>query len=207
METERIRLILEDYLSPVPSGLDEGVCKYLELLDLWGRRMPLTSVRDHEQVIRFHFGESIFAISLMGDKLDGRLADVGSGAGFPGLAIELARPSLFTALIESNRKKCAFLHEVIRSLSIARAEVIPSPFETAEIAKASLSFVSCRAVGRHEAVLGWAKEKLQPGGSVLLWLGRGDATKICDRSDWRWDDPALIPGTSDRFVLKGARVK
>lgn len=205
MQLERIRAILEDYLSPVPGGIEEKVCKYLEVLDLWARKMPLTSVRDHERVVRFHFGESIFAVSLMRHGSEGRLADVGSGAGFPGLAIGLALPSLSTVLIESNRKKCAFLQEVIRSVSAIKAEVISAPFEMAKIAPASLSFVTCRALGGHEAVLEWAREKLQPGGSVLLWLGREHAEKIRRKSDWRWDHPALIPGSRERFILKGAQ--
>lgn len=203
MRSERTRAILEEYLSPIPDHIEDQVWKYMNLLELWGRRMPLTSVRGEEEVVRFHFGESIFALSLMGELSNGRLADVGSGAGFPGLALKLAAPQLDVLLIEPNKKKNAFMHEVIRRLSMNGAEVVSSAFGSARIEQASLSFVTCRGLGRHEVVLEWAKEKLCPGGSVLLWLGREDSMEIVRDDSWGWDKPVLIPPTEGRFILKG----
>lgn len=202
LRPERIRAILEGYLSPVPDHLEDEVWKYMNLLEVWKGRMALTSIHDPEQVVRFHFGESMFALSLMGNR-NGRLADVGSGAGFPGSALKLAAPEVDVVLIEPNKKKSAFLHEVIRELSIRGAEVASIPFGSAKIDEASLSFVTCRALGQYQAVLAWAREKLRPGGSVLLWLGREDSAGISQITGWKWDEPALIPETSGRVILKG----
>jgi 16S rRNA (guanine527-N7)-methyltransferase len=200
---ERIRAILEEYVSPVPDHIEDGVWKYMNLLELWREKIALTSIHDPEQLVRFHFGESIFGLLLMGEIADGRLADVGSGAGFPGLALKLAAPELNVILIEPNRKKSAFLHEVIRGLLVNGTEVISTGFESARIERASLSFVACRALGQHQAVLEWAKEKLRPNGSALLWLGREGSAEICHAAGWRWDEPKLIPRTTGRFILKG----
>lgn len=203
---ERIREILDGYFSPIPDHVEEKVWKYMSLLELWGENMALTAIHDPAQVARFHFGESIFALSLMGETPDGRLADVGSGAGFPGLALKLVAPGMSVVLIEPNKKKSVFLREVIRELSLDGTEVASIPFESAKFDRASLSFVTCRALGHHQAVLEWAKEKLKPGGSVLLWLGQEDSAEISQAGGWMWEKPALIPGTAGRFVLKGRSI-
>jgi 16S rRNA (guanine527-N7)-methyltransferase len=206
MNPKEIRAILEGYFAPLPSEMEYKVQKYMDLLDTWGRKMPLTSIRDPEEVVRLHFGESIFALSSV-EIANGRLADLGSGAGFPGLALKLAKPDLQVALIEPNKKKSAFLHEVVRSLDMQGTEIVPRGFESAQIPPKSLSFVTCRALGQQDRVLDWAKEKLAPGESVLLWLGQRDCEAIAAKDGWRWSGPALIPGTRGRFVLRGSPIR
>ncbi len=206
MNPREIRAILEGYFAPLPGDMEHNVQKYMDSLDTWGRKMPLTSVREPEEVLRFHFGESIFAASLC-EVANGRLADVGSGAGFPGLALKLAKPGLQVTLIESNKKKCAFLHEVVRSLDLHGTEIVPTEFEAAPIAPKSLSFVTCRALGKQDRVLHWAEEKLAPDGAVILWLGKEDCVIIAATEGWRWSEPALIPGTRGRFALRGSPIR
>lgn len=203
LRPERIRAVLEDYFSPLPDRVEDEVWKYMNLLDLWSQKVSLTSIHDQEHVVRFHFGESIFGLSLMGEGPNGRLADVGSGAGFPGLALKLAAPELKVILIEPNKKKSAFLHEVIRRLSVNGADVASVGFKSARIEEGSLSFVTCRALRGHRGVLEWANGKLGPGGCVLLWLGREDSKEIARGESWIWDEPILIPRTEGRFILRG----
>lgn len=202
---QRIREILHRYV-PSPS---EQVCYkiqiYIELIAKWCRRMPLTTILDPEEIVRFHFGESIFALSVTGTVRNGRLADVGTGAGFPGLALKMADEAMPVILIESNRRKCAFLHEVIRSLALREAEVVSARFEDAEVERATLSVVTCRALGAHASLLRWARGKLKPGGSVVLWLGEEDAESIPRSPGWQWGQPQLIPDTRARYILKGVR--
>lgn len=178
--------------------------KYMDLLDRWGARMALTSIHDREEVVRFHFGESIFALSAA-DIGDGRLADVGSGAGFPGLALKLAVPSLPLTLIEPNKRKCAFLHEIVRSLELTDVRIIAARFESSPIERHSLRSIACRALGKPELLLDWASEKLMIGGSVLLWIGTTEAEALLNERTWNWDRPTLIPGTRERFLLRGRR--
>jgi 16S rRNA (guanine527-N7)-methyltransferase len=205
MTPKEIRSILEGYFAPLPADIGYKVHKYMDLLDTWGRKMPLTSVRDHEEVVRFHFGESIFALSLRGIE-NGRLADVGSGAGFPGLAIKLASPELTVTLVEPNKKKCAFLHEVVRLLELHEVEIVPAGFESSGVATHSMDFITCRALGQHKAILDWAKDKFAASGDVLLWLGKQDCEQVAANSGWHWEDPALIPGTMGRFLLLGSPI-
>ena len=202
LSPEQIRAILCDYLTALPEGIECKIQKYIRLLDVWNRRIALTSMRDPEEIVRFHFGESIFAISLLGND-DGRLADVGSGAGFPGLALKLAKPSLEVVLVESNKKKCAFLEEAIREIGLNGVGVLASRFEDAEISSQSLGFLTSRALGGHSAFLDWAQKRLVSSGSVVLWLGKGVLQSVRGKAGWRWEDPLLIPGSRERFVIKG----
>ena len=205
MNPKEIREILEVYFTPIPVRMEYKIQKYMKLLDLWGRKMPLTSVRDPEEIVRFHFGESIFALSLC-RMTKGRLADVGSGAGFPGLAIKLASPELAVTLIESNKKKCAFLHEAVRALELPGVEIISTGFEASGVAIRSTDFVVSRALGQRKAILDWAKDKLVVEGNLMLWLGEQDCEAVAASADWHWEEPALIPGTKGRFVLRGSPI-
>ncbi|MDA2930661.1 16S rRNA (guanine(527)-N(7))-methyltransferase RsmG [Acidobacteria bacterium AH-259-O06] len=90
---------------------------YLDLLKRWNRRINLTSVDRTEELLRFHFFESFWAAQLFLDE-GAAVADVGSGAGFPGLAMKLYRPSLHLSLLEKNHKKVVFLQEVSRLLDL-----------------------------------------------------------------------------------------
>lgn len=202
----RIRQILGEYHRPMPEGIELQVAKYMNLLTLWGKKMSLTTIREPEEVVRVHFGESIFAFSL-GPLPEGRLADVGTGAGFPGLALKLAIPELSVALIEPNRKKCAFLHEVVRALDIANVSVMPFPFQSAGIAENSLASVTTRALAVDKAFLRWSQSVLQPSGSIFLWLGERDCGEVASSDGWRWDSPRLIPGSKGRYILRGAPIK
>ena len=200
-----IRTILEEYAPHLPDDIESKVQEYLRLLDIWGKKMPLTSIKDPEEILRFHFGESISALSTM-DVTSGRLADVGSGAGFPGLAIKLAKPQLDVLLIEPNKKKSAFLHEVVRTLHLTNVRIATDSFYETQIQDNSLSLVTCRALGDLEDLIPWAKRKLAISGKLVLWVGKEESTKTVSSPGWRWRGPTLIPGTRGRFVLSGAPI-
>lgn len=202
----RINQILGEYYRPLPGGIELQVAKYVDLLAQWGGKMSLTTIREPAEVVRVHFGESIFAFSL-GALPEGRLADVGTGAGFPGLALKLAIPELSVALIEPNKKKCAFLHEVIRTLGLADVSVTPFPFDNAKISQNSLGSVTARALAVDRVFLNWSKAVLQPSGCILLWLGERDCREVASFDGWNWNLPRLIPGSERRYILQGAPTK
>jgi 16S rRNA (guanine527-N7)-methyltransferase len=180
---------------------------YVEMLLVWNRKMSLTAVTDPVEIVRFHFGESIFALTV-GAISDGRLADVGSGAGFPGLPIRLARPSIHLTMIESNTKKCTFLREVSRRLNVdgdvrvlnSRMEDLPTPS-----AEERFDFISARAVGDFDVLLDFARKFLAKKGRLVLWIGQEDAETLAAAHSvqWEWSDPILIPNSSRRNLLSG----
>src|SRR5260370_34871983 len=124
-------------------------------------------------MLRFHFGESMFAaFSVPIEK--GRLADVGSGAGFPGLALGIVLPGLSITLIESNSKKAAFLAEVARELNLRHVEVIRHRFEEAPDKLGEFDYVTARAPRKHGDLLSWARGIPSKAGRLGLVLGENE---------------------------------
>src|ERR1700733_5078334 len=107
---DRMDELLRPYGVLVDAHLFELITIYMSTLRQWNQKISLTAVTEPSKILNFHFGESLFAGSEV-DIHEGRLADVGSGAGFPGLALAMANPRLFVTLIDSNSKKAAFLSE------------------------------------------------------------------------------------------------
>src|SRR3981081_2110761 len=143
--------------------------EYIRLLLKWNQSVSLTSVVDPVEILVRHFGESMFICSLIPVEKC-RLADIGSGAGFPGLALKIACPELRLTLIESNKKKCAFLSEVVRGLELENVGVMPIRFEEARVAPDFAELVTARAVGGFPDILRWAKAVLARRGHGILWL-------------------------------------
>lgn len=204
---------ISELLYPYGFRPDVGLCSqirsYVEMLLAWNRKMSLTTVIDPVEIIRFHFGESIFALTA-GMISGGRLADVGSGAGFPGLPLRMACPSIQLTMIDSNVKKCTFLREVLRKLELEKEsgvwngriedwdeEADPSRFDS----------ISARAVGGFEEILQFAKLTLDADGRIVLWIGEEDTEKMIagNSEDWKWSDPRLIPNSNERFLMFGVR--
>jgi 16S rRNA (guanine527-N7)-methyltransferase len=187
----------------VTPELADKISAYTELLLRWNRKIALTTVTDPVEIVKFHFGESLFALST-GACGKSRLADVGTGAGFPGLPLAIADSSFAVTLIESNHKKCAFLSEVIRKLAISNATVMPVRMESVEPRQPGFQWIAARALGHFDALLDWAGRSLSQNGRVILWLGESDVRELSDYPNWTWDAPVLIPDSSRRFILKGS---
>jgi len=193
---------LESYgIRPGPAQA-EAIQLYVSLLLQWNQKLNLTSLRDPAEILQRHFGECMFAASAVPIS-GGRLADVGSGAGFPGLALKIACPELEVVLVEANVKKSAFLLEVVRSLNVDGVEVVRSRMEDLSVRAGFAGFVSARAVGNFDRILRWARKALSGEGQVLLWLGAADAEEVSSRHGWGWREPIEIPGSHRRVLLIG----
>jgi len=205
--SEALRLKLPRLLAPyavdVSDELAVQIVRYVSILTYWNKKVNLTSVRNEEAIVQRHFGESFFAMRVVGGDLRGRLADVGTGAGFPGLALKLLRPDLHVLLIESNNKKAAFLAEVQREVGLGSVEILRKRLKDVEIHAGSLDFVTARAVGRFDELLAWAHGVLNGEGRLLLWLGAADASHITAYPAWSWEAPVQIPLSQRRCILAG----
>jgi len=207
MESSRIARLLQPFagveLSP---DLLQQFDVYLELLIRWNARVNLTAVRDPEEIVTRHFGESLFAARQLFD-LTGpaiTIADVGSGAGFPGVPMKLWAPHLRLTLIESQNKKATFLRELLRALELPEAEVFRG---RAELWGKMAKVVTLRAVEQFARALPVAAGVTAPGGKLCLLIGAKqlDAARQLVDERWMWRDPVAIPQSDDRIVAIAAR--
>lgn len=199
----KVSKALEPY-GVVPSmELIERIKTYTELLLKWNRSISLTTITNVDDILRFHFGESLFALSMLPVEKS-RLADVGSGAGFPGIALAIARPSLEVTLIESNAKKFVFLSEVVRTLQIDNALPFRGRMTDFQHGSERLDVVTARALGQFDELIGWSRRQLSPTGTLVLWVGDEDSHKIAADLRFAWRGPKRIPGSERRFLLLGS---
>jgi len=180
--------------------LRDQVRDYISLLRLWNQKVSLTAVKRPEDILQFHFGESFLAVKQVPIE-NGRLADVGSGAGFPAIPIAMLVPDLEVTLIEANLKKTTFLSEVIRRLALRNTRVVRSRMDDVE--EDSFNFVTARALAPHQHLTRWSARSLAPSGKLVLWVGEADAAVIAHESGWVWQNPIQIPGSRRRVLLIG----
>jgi 16S rRNA (guanine527-N7)-methyltransferase len=176
----------------------------MTLLLAWNEKINLTAIRDPLEMLYRHFCESMYAAVAVPLQA-GRLADVGSGGGFPGLALKIIRPKLQVFLIESNVKKATFLAEVVRELELADARVLVSRYEELGEEITPLDFVCSRALGEFDKFLGWAGSERVTAGQVILWTGGRDIDEIKKIKEWSWREPLPIPHSLQRFLLVGSQ--
>jgi 16S rRNA (guanine527-N7)-methyltransferase len=216
MDAARIAELLEPFLDAelVPEQLNR-ISIYIDLLLHWNARINLSAVREPEQIVTRHFGESLFAASRLLPMDEATAAspqtqdpqcvvDLGSGAGFPGIPLKIWSPQTAVTLIESNHKKATFLREVIRALTLTSTDVFPNRAET--YPKASASLVALRAVERFDQILPVAQSLLAPAGRLALLIGESQAPIA--RQTLRslvWSSPTPLPGSQSRALLVGDR--
>lgn len=157
--------------------------RHYELLTRWNKVLNLTSLQNPQEIIERHYGESLF----LGQNLPPgslRIADVGSGGGFPGIPVAIFRPDCSVTLIESHQRKCVFLREATREINnihviAKRAEDVAEQFDWV----ISRAVKHPRVLAPNLALLGveeppiegrftWNKIKLPWGEHRFLWLGR-----------------------------------
>jgi 16S rRNA (guanine527-N7)-methyltransferase len=195
----------------------QNISIYIDMILRWNERVNLTAVREPDEIVTRHFGESLFTArrlfsgnpNLLHQQLTtydqgqfgGDLIDLGSGAGFPGLPIKIWNPDLGVTLIESKPKKATFLREVIRALTLTRVDVFA---ERAETFDGQACVVTLRAVERLERALPTALRLVVPGGAVALLIGRAQLDRIyLATASINWSEPVSIPRSSNRVLLVG----
>lgn len=176
--------------------------EYIVLLLRWNRSINLTSITDPVEIVVRHFGESMYASKLLPVE-NCRLVDIGTGAGFPGLALKISCPNIHLTLIESNKKKCAFVSELVRTLGFTGVEVRSERFEQIRSETILANVITCRAVGEFKQLLRWSANALIRRGHLMLWVGAEDSTRIASNSGWTWLPAVRIPDSQRRFILIG----
>ena len=214
MDVERIAELVAPYLTSeqlaAPAALDaqkiRQIAAYLDLLLRWNARVNLTAVREPEEIIRRHFGESLFAAKHLYSSepcAKETLIDFGSGAGFPGIPTKIYVPELHVILIESQNKKATFLREVIRSLGLKEIQV---HLGRAEQSALSARTVIMRAVEKFEQSLPVAASLVEDRGRLAVLIGAGQVEKTKSLvPSVQWGEAVRIPGSEQEVLLVGKK--
>jgi 16S rRNA (guanine527-N7)-methyltransferase len=229
----------------------QSISTYINILLRWNARINLTGIRDPEDIVTRHFGESLFAARQLfpggaagqraggteGARKDGRaarqgrvtgheaigpsapeaiaqeprpetedrpiVADLGSGAGFPGIPIKLWAPHISLTLIESNHKKSAFLREIIRALTLTDVNIQNT---RAESLSSTFDVVTLRAVERFGAILPTAAALVAPTGRLALLISSAQEPQArASLPDLLWCPRASVPLSRSRILAVGHR--
>lgn len=201
---ETVRRALGEFQIPIKSDQVLLIQQYIRILLRWNEKLNLTAIRNPLEILYRHFCESMYAAGAIPvDK--GRLADIGSGPGFPGIPLKIARPELELCLVESNIKKGTFLAEVVRELQLTNSRVLISRYEELSEEIAPLDYVCSRAVGEFGPFLEWAGSNRVQAGQVVLWIGGRDLGEVQKMKNWEWREPILIPQSLQRYLLVGKK--
>ena len=204
LSEETIKQSLASFGVTVDSEQVFSIQQYIKILLQWNEKLNLTAIRDPLEILVRHFCESMFgAVAVpIGN---GRLADIGSGPGFPGIPLKIMRPDLELFLVESNIKKGTFLAEVVRELGLKDARVLISRYEELGEELAPLDYVCSRAVGEFGTFLEWAGSERVSAATAILWIGGRDLEEVKKASGWEWQEPIPVPQSLRRYLLVGRK--
>ena len=164
---------IKDYKITLTENQYEQFQKYFELLAEWNEKMNLTAITDESGVALKHFADSLSLLNFVDIPQNSSLADVGTGAGFPGVVLKIARPDIKLTLIDSLNKRLVFLGEVCAQLGI-EAELIHSRAEDGardEKFRESFDFAVSRAVARMNVLSEYCLPYVKVGGAFCAMKG------------------------------------
>jgi 16S rRNA (guanine527-N7)-methyltransferase len=179
-------------------GLDQQQAEHLAavLAELERVERAPTTVRDIEEAANVHVADALVALDVDALRASRTVADLGVGAGFPGLAIAVALPAAQVRLIESQRRKCEFVRSLAGAASIANATVICTRAEDWDEGIGANDAVLARALAPQPVVLEYAAPLLRMGGTLIDWRGRRNA-----------DEERAAAGAAQTLGLRLAEVR
>jgi len=175
-------------------ALAEPLLAYLALLQRWNATYNLTAIRDPEQMVTLHLLDSLALVPHVAGI--SRLADLGTGAGLPGIPLAIARPDLQVTLAESNGKKARFLREAVRQLGLANARVAESRAEALD-EPGAYEAITARALATLAEIIAVGGHLVAPGGRLLAMKGQRPDAELADLPPgWRLQavHPLQVPG-------------
>jgi 16S rRNA (guanine527-N7)-methyltransferase len=172
-----------------------ALAKVLELLAV--ERASVSSVTDAERAWKVHVDDSLSGLELEDLRQARRIADIGSGAGFPGLVLAVALPDSQLDLVESVGRKCEFIGRAAAEAGIGNVEVIQARSEelAAGAGREAYDAVTARAVGRLSTLAELASPLLREGGVLVAWKGRRDP-----------DEEAELERAEEALAMRSERI-
>lgn len=208
-DTDRLRRRLDAGLAALhldlPAAAIERLLAYVELLARWNATYNLSAVRDVDEMVTRHLLDSLAVLPYVEGAT---LADLGSGAGLPGIPFAIAAPARAVTLVDSNGKKTRFLRAAVRELKLGNVRVVEGRVEAVE---GRYDCVSARAFASLAEMLAWGGHLLAPDGVWLALKGRFPEDELgAVPDDFRVEkvDALTVPGLdAERHVVVIKRVR
>ena len=185
-----LRSALPKYSLELTDPPQERISRFLTELDRWRRRVNLTGKLTAEELVS-HALESLIGAEVLSPR--SAVVDVGTGGGFPGVPLAIARPDVDLTWLEPREKRAAFLRHVARTLPVANATVRTE--RTSDLADSEFDFATCRAVALD--ALGTVPF-LRPGGRLILWTTRAKA--VAATGSLELEQVLRLPESRQRIV-------
>ena len=155
--------------------------RYHQLMDEWGKQMNLTTITDPDEVTIRHFLDSLSPVDVIGFDDGDKLIDVGTGAGFPGLALAIAFPNIDVTLLDSVQKKLKFLQAVIDDLQLSNVSTVHMRAEDAgnhPDHREQYDIVTARAVALLPVLIEYTMPLVKVGGFMVAMKGESARREV-----------------------------
>lgn len=174
-------------VNPTPANY-QSLQQYARLIEGWNKKINLISRKDIGRIFTYHIIDSLASCRFITP--DARCADIGSGAGLPGIPLAIVRPDINMSLIESIKKKCRFLEATVRELGLKNTEVVMGRAEA--LSPLGCDILLSRLTSALDRTIRNCHPHLKPGGLFILYKSLNwevemkSAAKILDRFNLRW---------------------
>jgi 16S rRNA (guanine527-N7)-methyltransferase len=153
----------------LPSGAAGALNRLLGLI--CGDPTAPTTIREPAIAVDAHVADALVALQVPAVRAARSVADLGSGAGFPGLVLAVALPAAEVVLVESSRRKCEFLARAVAKMELANVMVVPERAESWAEGRGERDLVTARALAPLSVLVEYAAPLLAPGGTLVAWKG------------------------------------
>jgi 16S rRNA (guanine527-N7)-methyltransferase len=168
----------------------EQLLAFVALIEKWNKTYNLTAIRDREEILRLHILDSLALMSFVSGK---KIADIGTGAGLPGIPLAIFMLQQKFVLVDSNAKKTRFVQQVILELKLTNVEVVHGRVE--ELKRSNeFDAVLSRAFASLNDIMAWAEYLLQPNGVLIAMKGQVPKEEL---------DKLLCPYSVDMIAVPG----
>lgn len=159
------------------NNLKQQLTIYRQLLLQWNQSINLTAITDPAEIDCKHFEDSLSLLEQIDIPLGAKFIDIGTGAGFPGMVLKIARPDLCMTLLDSRRKRFLFLEDLQKNLNISCNNLVHRAEEITPQERDSYDYAVCRAVAKLNVLCEYALPYLKVGGRFIAYKS-GISTEI-----------------------------
>ncbi len=200
---EKCRMILQQGLQELKLTANEKqidlLLTFIKLIEKWNKTYNLTAVRNLEDMARLHILDSLAVLPYIEGN---RIADIGTGAGLPGIPLAIFLPNVDFTLIDSSSKKTRFVQQAILELDLGNVSVIHSRVENIQIEKLFSSLI-LRAFSNMQTIVALTRHLIDKQGIVLAMKGHNPSGELIDITEQYTVIPVKVPGVdAERCLIR-----